>query len=170
MNRPLIALSALLIAPIASPSPAAILYYYAIDGTAEIDPTDGGSNPGGKIFGYNLTSNGKFFVDPTRTSAFPPPSQIFFENTANVIGDNDLTLQGSSAVIKLGKLFVTNVNSVADFKSNFTSRIYVRELGGGERNLPISNHFEIDVPEPGALTLAGLTMLTAIIRRRRPTR
>jgi hypothetical protein len=114
---------------ISSPSVAATLYYN-IDGTAFIDPTSSGGEPNGKVFGYHLSSNGMFFVDPARTSVFPPPSQMFFENTASDIGDNDLTLGGTSNVINLGKLFSTPI-PLHQVSSALTSRIYVPGLGGG---------------------------------------
>jgi hypothetical protein len=143
-------LSLTLFAVLAAPSFAATLRYTAVDGKAVIDPTDGGTNPTGKVLGYNLASAGKFFVDPARTSAFPPPAQTFYENTASVIGDNDLSFAGVSTPINLGKLFVDNINAPnasagqAQLAANFTNQFFLPSLGGGE--VPMTLTYV--VPEP----------------------
>jgi len=140
------------------------LVYTEATGTAVLDPTDGGANPSGKIFGYNLASDAKFFVDPVRQSAFPAPAPTFFENTASVIGDNDFSFQGTGNVINLGKLFTTNATSLAQVEANFTNRIYVGGLGGGELQIPIQF---VAIPEPATAGLAGLTLLGLAAFRRR---
>lgn len=161
MKRLLLTLAVLLVA---SPGFAATLFYYP-DGHAEIDPTDKGSNPSGKLTGYNLASNGQFHVDPARQSAFPPPSPTFFENTSNVIGDNDLTLAGTSAIINLGKLFIDNIpnspQAQSQLEAKFTARIYVATVGTPEVVLPA-----VYVPEPATAAMGGLCLLGLAFRRR----
>lgn len=142
---------------------AATLTYDGFTGKAVLDPTDGGTNPTGKIFGYNLASNAKFFVDPARTSAFPAPAPTFFENTASVIGDNDFSFQGTAATINLGQLFVTKAASKAEVEANFTNRIYVGGLGGGELQIPVN----FIIPEPATAGLAGLCLVGLAALRRR---
>jgi hypothetical protein len=135
------------------------LRYNFLNHTAVLDPS---TSPSGKVLGYNLASNGKFFVDPARTSAFPPPSQTFFENNSSTIGDNDLTLAGTSAIINLGVLFTpaNRPQNLQQLVSNFTGRIYVPSLGGGERQILIA-------PEPAAAVLTGLCLLGLAASRRR---
>jgi hypothetical protein len=159
MKRLLLTLAVLLVA---SPSYAATLYYYAATGQGEIDPTSKGAEAGGKVTGYNLVSNGRFFVDPARTSAFPPPSPTFFENTSNVIGDNDLTLQGTSALLNLRQLFITAPANQAELDAKFTGKIYVATPGTPEVVLPAV----FIIPEPATAAMGGLCLLGLAFRRR----
>lgn len=154
----------LAVALVASQTFAATLYYTKSDGIAVIDPTDRGANPTGKVLAYNIASNGKFAADAARTSVFPPPAPTFFENTANVIGDNDFAQTGVGTTINLGVLFAQadRPNDQAGLEALFTNRIYVGASGGGELALPV-----VFVPEPATAGLAGLCMLGfAAIRRR----
>jgi hypothetical protein len=134
------------------------------NGRVEIDPTttNYAYDPAGKVFGYNLQSDGRFFLDPVRQSVFPPPSPTFFENTPNVIGDNDLTLAGTSAVINLGKLFITNPMHALEAESWLTTAIYVPSIGGGE--LPLV--FAYTIPEPATAAIAAICLFGLIAGRR----
>jgi hypothetical protein len=138
------------------------LYYYALTGQAEIDPTSKGAEPGAKVTGYNLASNNQFFVDPARTSAFPPPSPTFFENTSSVIGDNDLTLAGTSNLLNLRQLFVNAPANQAELDQKFTAKIFVGAVGTGEAVLPAV----FIIPEPATAAMGGLCLLGLAFRRR----
>jgi hypothetical protein len=148
---------------IASQSFAATLYYDQATGVATIDPTDKGATPTGKVFAYNLASNNAFAADASRMSVFPPPAPTFFESSPSVIADNDLSLQGTAAVINLGNLFTDDPINQGALEAKFTNRIYVAGLGGGELQLPL---VFIPVPEPATAGLAGLCMLGLAFRRR----
>lgn len=151
-------------AVLAAPSLAATLTYTQETGRAVIDPTDGGTNPTGKVLGYGLQSAGKFFVDPARVSVYPAPAPTFFTSNADLISDNDLTFAGVSTPINLGQLFVNKANSLAELQGNFTGQFAITALGGGEP--PMSLVF-IPIPEPATAGLAGLSLLGLAAFRRR---
>lgn len=163
-------LAATFLASVAAPGFATTLQYFPVSGRAYLLPS---TSPSGKVLTYVLESNSQFFVDPARKSAFPPPGPLFYTNTTSEISDVDLTLQGTSAVIPLGRLFTSAVSSFQDLTDRFTNRIYVPSLGGGEFpiTLEVANVDtpEPFVPEPATIVILGAGILALAAVRRRIT-
>ena len=128
-DRMLATIAAVWLGAVPARTPAATLQYFQATGQAQLLP---GNSPSERIVGYNLQSDYQFFVDSARHSAFPGASSTYFENTLNVIGDNDLALEGTSQAISLGQLFSSTLASADELLRRLTSRIYVPSAGGGE--------------------------------------
>jgi len=117
-----------------SATSAATLQYFQATGQAVLEI---GDSPSGKILGYVLTSNYQFFVDSNRSTSFGALSAPIYENSPNIIGDNDLSFNGTAHSIPLGQLFPSTLTSVDDLAASFTNRIYVPSLGGGEHQIKL---------------------------------
>jgi hypothetical protein len=154
------ALAVLSLLALAASVQAATLTYNQADGTATITP-----DAGGVIIGYDLTSNGKFFVDPARVPTLG--SAAFFTNTESEIGDSDLTFAGKSIPIPLAILFPLNDKPTdqASLAAKFTGAVYIPALGQ-QNDLTLSFN-GTNIPEPATAALGGLCLLGLAAARRR---